>query len=110
MKEPYIKGIANHDGPESCVGVRKDDGEALTGVRMGWVLGREISQFRVPRPLCLAEGNTEGMRHRELPTDSARSETPRTCGIFLDGNREILESLDADGASGRIGKASAVRQ
>ena len=24
MKEPYIEGVATHDGPESCVGVRKD--------------------------------------------------------------------------------------
>ena len=37
--------------------------------------------------------------------DLARSETPRTCGIFLCENREIRESLTADGAVGRIGKA-----
>ena len=33
MRELYIEGVATHDGPESCVGVREDVGEALTGVR-----------------------------------------------------------------------------
>ena len=28
MKELYIEGLAIHDGPESCVGARKDVGEA----------------------------------------------------------------------------------
>ena len=35
MQELYIEGVAIHDGPESCVGVREDVGEALTGVRAG---------------------------------------------------------------------------
>ena len=35
MKESHIEGVAIHDGPESCVGARKGDGEALTGVRAG---------------------------------------------------------------------------
>jgi hypothetical protein len=42
MKEPYIEGPANHDGPESCAGGRKAVGEALTGERTGEVLSREI--------------------------------------------------------------------
>jgi len=41
MKESYVEGLAAHDGPESCVGVRKGDGEALTGVRAGRVFSRE---------------------------------------------------------------------
>ena len=35
MRELYVEGVATHDGPESCVGVCKGDGEALTGVRAG---------------------------------------------------------------------------
>ncbi len=42
MKEPYTEGLANHGDPESCVGIRKDVGEALTGERIGEVLSREI--------------------------------------------------------------------
>jgi RNA-directed DNA polymerase len=43
MKESYGEGLASHTGPESCVGVRKGDNEALTGVRAGRVLNREIA-------------------------------------------------------------------
>ena len=35
MEELYIEGLASHDGPESCAGVREGAGEALTGVRAG---------------------------------------------------------------------------
>jgi len=57
MKEPYVEGVANRNGPESCVGVREDDGEALTGVRTGRVLSREITFSEVPTPFSYAESN-----------------------------------------------------
>jgi RNA-directed DNA polymerase len=41
MRELYIEGLAIHDGPESCVGGREAAGEALTGVRAGWLLSPE---------------------------------------------------------------------
>ena len=59
MKESYIEGVANRDDPESCVGVRKDGGEALTGARIGMVLSREIKGFRMPTLLTEAEGHTD---------------------------------------------------
>jgi hypothetical protein len=43
MREPYIEGVAIHGGPESCVGVREGAREALTGVRVGRLLSREIT-------------------------------------------------------------------
>jgi hypothetical protein len=60
MREPHVEGVATHDGPESCVVVRKGEGEALTGVHMGRVLSREIRQSRTPTLLTKAEGNTTG--------------------------------------------------
>jgi len=42
MKEPYTEGPASYGVPESCVGARKDAGEALTGERIGEVSSREI--------------------------------------------------------------------
>jgi hypothetical protein len=44
MKVSYIEGLANHIDPESCIGVRKVAGEALTGAggRAGWGLSCEI--------------------------------------------------------------------
>ena len=38
MRELYVEGVAIRDGPELCVGVREGVGEALTGVRVGWVM------------------------------------------------------------------------
>ena len=60
MKEPYVEGVATHDGPQSCVVVRKGGGEALTGVRAGEILSREINGFGVPTLLNKAEGHTAG--------------------------------------------------
>jgi hypothetical protein len=59
MKESYIKGLATHGDPESCVVRRKAGHEVLTGARTGTVLSREIRQFRVPTLYSQAEGNTE---------------------------------------------------
>ena len=42
MKVSYGEGLAIHTGSESCITVRKGAGEALTGVRAGQVLSREI--------------------------------------------------------------------
>ena len=42
MREPHVEGLANHGGPESCVGARKGVGEALTGEGTGEVSSREI--------------------------------------------------------------------
>ena len=35
MRALYIEGLAIHDDPESCVGVREGDGEALKGAHAG---------------------------------------------------------------------------
>ena len=42
MREPHKKGVAHHFGSESCAGVRKDAGEALTGEDIGQVSSSEI--------------------------------------------------------------------
>ena len=46
MKESYVEGLASYGGPESCVHIREGVGEALTGVRAGRVLSREIHALR----------------------------------------------------------------
>src|SRR5437763_17025245 len=38
MKELYIEGVAIHDGPEPCGGVREGVVEASVGVRVGWAI------------------------------------------------------------------------
>ena len=48
MEEPYVEGVATHDGPESCVAAREGGGEALTGVRAGRVIEPRNCSFGVP--------------------------------------------------------------
>jgi hypothetical protein len=77
MRELYIEGLAIHDGPESCVGGREADGEALTGVRAGWLLSPEkTSQIEVPTLSQLAEGNIAG---GAIASRRRTSRGPRTC-------------------------------
>jgi RNA-directed DNA polymerase len=109
MKESYVKGLANRDGPESCVGAREGAGEALTGVRAGWVLSREINLDRDadlvrrwgrPQPTC---------RFGEAWRYPARSETPGMHGSNLRENREILRPPKRI-RLGRIEKSKDVRR
>jgi len=117
MKESYGEGLATHTGPESCVDARKGGGEALTGVRTGWVSSREIhAPGRKPWVLRGADAVEVGgrqhraCRQREARQDPARSETPSTYGNTLHGNREIPRSPAAEGAAGRIGKSKDTRR
>jgi hypothetical protein len=89
MKESYGKDLASHPDPESCVGGRKDAGEALTGAHVGQPSSCEIRASGVPTPLSEAEGNTEDGVIGEPSEDPAQSETLRTRGNPLHGKREI---------------------
>jgi hypothetical protein len=111
MKVPYSEGLASHAVPESCVGARKDEDEALTGVRAGWVLSREINA--PPRGGLLQGadvveiGGRQHPRRRqgEMLRDPARSETPDMHAGTSRGNREIpLVSVIARLAE-RIGRS-----
>jgi RNA-directed DNA polymerase len=111
MEISYSEGLASHTGPESCVGVRKGTGEALTGVRTGWVLSREI--YAPPRGGLLRGADAveisgrpySGRRKGETSRDPARSETPGMYASTSRGNREIpLASAIARWAE-RIGKS-----
>jgi hypothetical protein len=96
MKESYAEGLASHGGPESCVPSREVVREALTGVRAGRVLSREI---QTPRRELRVDRGAEAVRVSRRPhrscrigkaaPDPARSETPRTRGNISHGNREI---------------------
>jgi RNA-directed DNA polymerase len=89
MRTLYVEGVATRDGPESCVGVRKGVGEALTGVRAGPVLSREIMEFGVSTLSNGAEGHTAGGAIAMPSVDPARSETRCMYGVSMRENREI---------------------
>jgi hypothetical protein len=111
MKEPYGEGVATHTGPELCGGGSNAMAEALTGVRAGRVLSREILlKSRVPTSWDNAEGNIwfiaiaryartlRGRRPR------ARTETPRT------GTGRSPVCLCSEGSKGRIEKSKDIRR
>ena len=121
MKESYVEGLARYGGPESCVYIRKGVGEALTGVRAGRVLSRVIHDLGLrsrgdrgaeavetcPRPHRCS-------RFGKAALDPARSQTPRTRGNTLHGNREIPHSSvarrEASQAAERIANPKGARR
>ena len=111
MQESYGEGLATHTGPESCAADREVGGEALTGVRAGRVLSREIIGPLRGADAVEKDGRPHrARRYRETRTDPARSETPSTYGSTSHGNREIPRPPAARGAAGRTGKSKDVRR
>jgi hypothetical protein len=92
MRELYIEGVAIHGGPESCVGAREGDGEALTGVRVGWAIEPRNHLLRGADAVPRGGRQHRGRRYREPSADPARSENPCMRGIFMRENREIQRS------------------
>ena len=109
MKESYVKGLANHNDPESCGGARKSDGEALTGESAGRVLSRESSQTRDADAVEASGRQQPTRRQGEARWYPARSKTPGMHGSNLRENREILR-LPEQARLGRIEKSKDVRR
>lgn len=109
MKESYVEGLANHDGSESCVEWRDSLGEALTGVRAGRVLSREINSVRDADPLLRWGRQQSTCRFGKAWRNPARSETPGMHGNNLRENREILRP-PKQVRLGRIVKSKDVRR
>jgi hypothetical protein len=82
------EGLANHTVPESCADVREGIGEALTGVRIGWVLSRENNTFGTPT-LCFEWKATRTGAPARAPGRPGAVADPGMCASSLRGNREI---------------------
>jgi RNA-directed DNA polymerase len=109
MRESYREGLANYPDPESCVATRKGRSEALTGVRAGQVLSREM---RIP-------GSRRFPSKRKATPDAPiwqgahgprAVEDPVHARKHLVGSWEIPRSPAAEGAAGRKGKSKDNRQ
>jgi hypothetical protein len=109
MKESYVKGLASHNGPESCGGARKGMAEALTGERAGRVLSREMKLNRDADPVRRRGRPQPTRRYGKARRYPARSETPGMHGSNLRENREILRPPTKRGV-GRIEKSKDVRR
>src|SRR5258705_7071856 len=90
MEESYVKGLANHNGPESCGSAREGNVEAWTGERAGWVLSRAIINVRDADPVGERGRPQASCRFGKARWYPARSETPGMPGSNLRENREIL--------------------
>lgn len=105
MKEPHIEGVATHDGPESCVDSRKGVGEALTGVRVGEVLSREII------PSGCRRGSGPGRQHGQARYSEHRVGPARSKALGMHDTLQARELGDPSDrpwqlvAAGRIGEA-----
>ena len=89
MRELYTEGVATHGGPESCVGVREDEGEALTGVRAGWAIEPRNQRVRGADAVEMSGRQYRRRRYREPSADPARSKNLCMHGTSLHENREI---------------------
>ncbi len=88
MKVHHGEGVASHTGPESCGARREARVEALTGVRIGWVLSRESSIVQGADAVASAEGDMV-RRATRVPGWPCVVEDPSMCARSLRGNREI---------------------
>ena len=111
MKVSYGEGLATHTGPESCMFVGNGEGEALTGVRAGQVLSREIEPPSRKRWSLLGADAVElsgrqdwRRRNRKTLLDLARSETLSMHASTLSGSRES-PCLSVEKNIDRIGKS-----
>ena len=110
MEEPYIEGVATHDDPESCVGVREGAGEALTGAHAGRAIEPRNHRVRGADAVYGSGRQHRQQRYRELLADPARSENQCMHGTSLRENREVpCSPVRADHRAGRSGKAKAAR-
>ena len=103
MQVPHSEGLAIHTGPESCVGIREDAGEALTGERIGQPLSRESLIVPDADVVRITEGNM-GSAITRAPAQSGVVEDPGMCGSSLHGNREVSGLAGGWTPPVRIGK------
>ena len=112
MKESYVEGLANHNGPESCGDARKGATEALTGERVGPVWSRERTFLWGADAVGGCGKPHPGCRHpRKTHRSPTRSETWSMRGSTMHGNREIpCSPVGIDGPAGRVEKSKDVRR
>jgi hypothetical protein len=96
--------------PSHAQALRKETGEALTGVRAGREIEPRNGVVRGADAVMVGGRPHGRVRNRECPSDPARSKALSMHGNFTRENREIHGLPAADGAAGRAGKAWAVRR
>ena len=88
MQVLYVEGLASHNDPDSCVGIREGVGEALTGEHAGRVSSREMLIDQGADAVEKSGRQHETARHGERRPTLRGPETSRTRGSHLHGNRD----------------------
>ena len=110
MKESYVEGLAAHDGPESCVCVREDASEALTGVRAGRVFSRETTLPPGRRRRRRRRKDTPGASPSRDAFGSRAVRDPEHVRKHLAREPGDPMFARADGGTGRVGKSEDTRR
>jgi hypothetical protein len=117
MKVSYSEGLATHTGSESCMFGGNAAHEALTGVRTGQPLSREIEppsrkRWSLPGADVLEGSGRQNWRrrYRETHLDLARSKTLSMYASTLSGSREIPCLSVGEENTDRIGKSKDARR
>ncbi len=92
MKEPDVEGVAIHDGPESCGGIREDVIEAFDRGMYGRGIELRDQFFRGADAVQMMRKATRRASLCEMFDGPAQSKTRCTCRTFLRENREIPTS------------------
>jgi len=110
MEELYAEGLANHGGPESCVGVREGVGEALTGVHTGWAIEpRNVSCPGCRRRAPERKATSTAALARAVVGPRAVEEPVHVWSLQAREPGDPVVTRLADHRAGRSGKARAVR-
>ena len=106
----HAEGPATHGDPESCVGAREGDGEALTGAHVGRAIEPRKSGIGSGCRRCWNGGRQHReQRDRKLLVGPARSKNQGMRGISLRENREVsCPPATLIRVRGRSGKVKAV--
>jgi hypothetical protein len=109
MKEPDTEGVAPHGGPESCVGVREGDGEALTGERAGRAIEPRNQGDRGADAVASCGRQHRWRRYARAASGPRAVEEPvhvRNLHVREPGDPTVARHVDH--GTGRSGKAKAV--
>jgi hypothetical protein len=110
MKESYVEGLADRNGPESCGSAREDAAEALTGVRAGRVFSREK---KLP-PGC--RRRKEKRKATSVASLTQEATEPRAVRDPVHVRKHLAREPGGpmftcgDGPAGRIGKSKDTRR
>ena len=107
MEELCIEGVATHDDPEPCVGVREDAGEASAGAHVGRAIEPRNDQFGVPTLLVVRKATPTAALSRVAGGPRVVGEPVHAWNLHAREPGGPVPARRGDYRAGRPGKAEA---